>query len=91
MEFKTTVCEAFRLLRNHRGISQECVVHDTGYNIGNIENGRSCPSLPVFVKLCKYYKVESGRLLNLIILSLNARIRIKILIEEELMKEKSAS
>lgn len=83
MDFKRAVCEALRVLRMHRKKSQEQVFLETGCSISNIENGRSCPSLQVFAKLCDYYRVDPGRFLTLVEVSLVKKIPIKTLVEKE--------
>lgn len=44
-------------IRKIRGIRQETVRYDLGVNIGRIETGRHCITLPTLARLCEYYEV----------------------------------
>jgi hypothetical protein len=84
LNFQGTICMALRAVREYRNKTQEQVRFDIGCDVSNIENFRSCPSLLIFVKLCDYYRVDSGQFLTLINLSFIAKKNIKILIIERI-------
>lgn len=45
-------------IRKDRRIRQEEVRYDLEMNIGRIESGRHCITLPTLARLCDYYKIS---------------------------------
>ena len=49
------VVARLKQIRKQKGILQESVLFDLGINIGRVESGRHCPTLPTLARLCGYY------------------------------------
>lgn len=51
------VTARLKRIRKARGIRQETVRFELGVNIGRIESGRHCITLPTLMRLCGFYGV----------------------------------
>lgn len=51
------LAERLKQVRRQRGFTQENVRFDLNMNIGRIEIGENCVSLPTLKRLCDYYGI----------------------------------
>lgn len=57
-KFISLVVKRLREVREHKELTQEIVVYDTGINIGRIESGQRDISLTTIKTLCDYYEIS---------------------------------
>lgn len=56
-EMAKLLAERLKEVRKSKGITQESVRFDLNMNIGRIEIGENCISLPTLKRLCQYYGI----------------------------------
>jgi len=52
--------DALKLIRHHKGYSQDYVRSSTGIDISRVENGDCCPGIKNFDILCQQYDICPG-------------------------------
>ncbi len=58
IELAGKLAERLKEVRKQKGITQENVRFDLNMNIGRIEIGENCISLPTLNRLCDYYGIS---------------------------------
>ncbi len=57
VELAKTLADRLKEVRKDKGITQENVRFDLNMNIGRVEIGENCISLPTLKRLCDYYGI----------------------------------
>ncbi len=57
VELAKTLAKRLKEVRKDKGITQENVRFDLNMNIGRVEIGENCISLPTLKRLCDYYGI----------------------------------
>ena len=64
IELAQKLAQRLREVRKEKGITQENVRFDLNINIGRIEIGENCISLPTLKRLCDYYGITLSEFFN---------------------------